>query len=589
MTASDPHSFADDAQPSVRSIDLRLLVNFETSVLEGAVDLHLDGAAGGCLDLDTRGLQIESVQDASGSPVPFELSDEDAILGRRLRLRLEGDLVRIRYQTSAAASALQWLTPAQTAGGAHPYVFTQCQPIHARSLFPCQDTPRVRIQYTATLDVPVALRAVMAAAHVGRREDGGRAIETFEMTQPIPTYLFAFAVGDLASRDLGPRSRVYAEPAILEDAAREFEGVDAMISTAEGLFGPYDWERFDLLVMPPSFPYGGMENPRLTFLTPTLIAHDRSLVNVVAHELAHSWTGNLVTNATMNDFWLNEGFTTYAERRILEALEGEEAVALQMALGREGLEAEVKRFGPCSPLTRLRNELEGVDPDEVYSRVPYEKGFLMVLRIERVLGRKAFDALLKTYIQTFRFKSIITADFLEFLKVQAQGIEDQIDFGIWLDGTGIPPDAPTVRSSKLEAVTARTRRHRDGDPITTDDVTGWTVHEWLIFLGGLPAQLSTAECARLDAQFDFTASRNSEIRCAWLTIAANSDYEPAFDAIRETLGSVGRMKYLRPLYSALAGGSARTNALATEIFAGAQSAYHPVAKAMVEHLLEDGA
>ncbi len=585
MATRDPHSYADDAQPDVRSVDLALRVDFDEQRLRGKATLHLDGVATGLLDLDSRDLTVESVVDGDGQAVEFELADADPVLGQRLRLLLKSDLATITFATGAVASALQWLTPAQTAGGEHPYVFTQCQPIHARSLFPCQDTPRVRIQYTAALDVPVALKGVMAARHVARREDGARAIETFEMVQPIPSYLFAFAVGDIANTDLGPRSRVYAEPSVLDAAADEFRDVDAMLTTAEGLFGAYDWERFDLLVMPPSFPYGGMENPRLTFLTPTLIAHDRSLVNVVAHELAHSWTGNLVTNATMEDFWLNEGFTTYAERRILEALEGPEAVALQIALGREGLEAEISRFGETSPLTRLRTDLEGVDPDEVYSRIPYEKGYLFVRRMEDAIGREAFDRFLKAYIERFRFQSIDTATFLAFVHEVAPAIAEAVDLPQWVDGTGLPLDAPVVRSNKLEEVLVRTSRHRRDEPVTTEETATWSVHEWLIFLGGLPSKLDRAECERLDLQFHLTASKNAEIRCAWLSIAASSDYEPAFDAIRETLGTIGRMKYLRPLYVSLSEGSDRTRALAHEIFDGAKSAYHPVGRALVEGLL----
>ncbi len=314
------------------------------------------------------------------------------------------------------------MTPEQTLGGTEPYLFSQCQAIHARSVVPCQDTPSIRQTFKASLDVPKHLRAVMAAAPVTRSEHGERAIENFEMPQPIPPYLFAFAVGDLASRDLSPRSRVWAEPGQVDAAATEFSGVEAMMTAAEQLFGPYDWERFDLLVMPPSFPYGGMENPRLTFLTPALLTGDKSQVNVVGHELAHSWTGNLVTNSNAEHFWLNEGFTVFAERRILEALEGAEVAGLHAALGLEELQKAIAQFSAHPELTKLHTHLEGVDPDEAFSLVPYEKGYLFLKALEAGAGRERFDALLATWLRTHRFGAARTEDFTALVEKLEPGL-----------------------------------------------------------------------------------------------------------------------------------------------------------------------
>src|SRR5882672_3905408 len=351
----DPHSYADTAQPQTRSIDLTLRADFDRRVLEGEIALHFRAPGVGPLDLDTRDLRIDAVTLLDGTPLPHDLFAPEPILGARLRIDLPPGAagVRVRYATSPAATALQWLEPSQTAGG-QPFLFSQAQPIHARSLAPLQDTPRIRITVgTARFTVPSPLRALMAAAAKGP--------DVFEMPQAIPPYLLAFAVGDLTSRRLSARSAVWAERAVADAAAEEFGEVEQMLLAAEELFGPYEWDRFDILVMPPSFPYGGMENPRLTFVTPSLLAGDRSLVNVIAHELAHAWTGNLVTNASANDFWLNEGFTVYAERRILEALEGKEALALHAALGRKHLEIDLERLTAKDPkLTRLRNELSGV-------------------------------------------------------------------------------------------------------------------------------------------------------------------------------------------------------------------------------------
>ncbi|HZJ55408.1 MAG TPA: M1 family aminopeptidase/hydrolase, partial [Myxococcaceae bacterium] len=329
MARLDPHSHTDLTQPHQLHLSWKVEVDFAGRTLRGTATLRFD-RGGSPVDLDSRGLVVESVTALDGRPLSFELGPSEPILGERLRVELPPgvDTCVVGYRTGADASALQWLEPEQTAGGKSPFLYSQCQAIHARSVVPLQDTPRLRITYEAELTVPAALRALMAAAAVDREVRGDRAVERYRMDEPIPPYLLAFAVGDVASRDLGPRSRVWAEPSVVGRAAHEFAGVDRMLTSAEALFGPYPWGRFDLLVLPPSFPYGGMENPRLTFLTPTLLTGDRSLVSVVAHELSHSWTGNLVSNASAEDFWLNEGFTVFAERRILEVLEGPEMVAL---------------------------------------------------------------------------------------------------------------------------------------------------------------------------------------------------------------------------------------------------------------------
>ena len=367
MVRLDPHSYADSDQPVTERFDLRATVDFATRTLAATVTLHL-AAPAPCetpFDLDTRDLAIAAVTDAAGAPLPWALAPAEPILGARLRVTLPAGAraLSVRYSTAPGASALQWLAPAQTAGRAQPFLFSQCQAIHARSVIPLHDTPRVRVTYSAELTVPRALRGLMAAAHVQRVEQGSLAVESWAMPQPIAPYLVALAVGELEARELGPRARVWGEPSVVASAAHEFAGVEAMITAAEGLFGAYDWERFDILVMPPSFPYGGMENPRLTFLTPTLLAGDRSLVNVLAHELAHSWTGNLIGAADAEHFWLNEGFTVYAERRIIEALDGAELCALHAAIGRLDLERAVASLPP--ELTRLRTHLQGIDPDEV--------------------------------------------------------------------------------------------------------------------------------------------------------------------------------------------------------------------------------
>jgi aminopeptidase N len=574
----DPHSYADDLHPVIHDLDWRASIDFGRRVISATARLEFVRAGAGPLDLDTRDLEILAVESSRGEPLPYELDTPEPIYGRRLRIHLpEGSSgICIRYETSPQASALQWLTPAQTAGG-QPFLFSQCQAIHARSVVPLQDTPRHRIRYRAKLEIPQAMRALMAAGFVSREERGDRAIERYEMPQPIPPYLLALAVGDLVSRDLAPRSRVWAERKTIERAAYEFAEVDSMLVAAEKLFGPYDWERFDFLVLPPSFPYGGMENPRLTFLTPTVLAGDRSLVDVLAHELAHSWAGNLVTNATAEHFWLNEGLTVYAERRIIEALRGADIAAISAALGWQSLEEAVDDFNERPELTRLRTHLRGVDPDEAYSTIPYEKGYLLFRALEAAVGREVFDRFLRKYLAHFRFQSITTEEFVDFVERSLPSALAKVQAETYLDGEGIPPAAIRPKSTRLEAIANL------GDRLPSEDqAREWTASEWQFWLNRLDKKLTLSECEEVDRRFGLTHSGNFEVLVSWLEPAIRTGYEPALARAETLVGEVGRMKYLKPLYRALAGRDANR---ARETFGHNRASYHPIAVQVVDALL----
>jgi aminopeptidase N len=402
------------------------------------------------------------------------------------------------------------------------------------------------------------------------------------MPEPVPPYLLAFAVGELRGRDLSPRVRVWAEPAGLEAAAREFQGVEAMIEAAERLFGPYDWERFDLLVMPPSFPYGGMENPRLTFLTPTIIAGDGSLVNVVAHELSHSWTGNLVSNASAEHFWLNEGFTVYAERRIVEAIWGREESELQAAVGRKELASVLDELAQHPELTLLRTHLAGIDPDHAFSIVPYEKGYLLLRALEEAEGRPRWDRFLMDYMRAYRFRALTTEEWeewLDFLERELPGAAARVDAAAYLHAPGLPASAPVPHSHRLERVLSL-------PPAVPEREVGATLTplEWRLYLDHMPRPTSGESCAALDARFGLGASRNAEILSGWLELALESSYSPAIPRALEFLGEVGRMKYLKPLYKALLANPG-TRRLARESYARHGEAYHPIARHVIESLL----
>lgn len=589
MTQLDPHSYYDSTQPRSRRLRLNWFVDFERHQIDGSVTLELENPSSGYLDLDTKAITIRSMRAQDDRDVPWHLGDPDPILGRRLRLELPDGTtsITINYTTSPEAIALQWLSAEMTLGKRQPFMYSQCQAIHARTIVPCQDAPRVRVSYSAAVTIPEKLTAVMSAGPAGSRqgESPGTRTFLFEMPQPIPTYLLAIAVGDLQSRDISPRARIWAEPEMVDRAAHEFGEVEQMIETAERLFGPYVWDRYDMLVLPPAFPYGGMENPRMTFLTPTVIAGDRSLVDVIAHELAHSWTGNLVTNATMDHFWLNEGFTTWAERRILDALHGEETSALRWAIGQQALNESVARFGADSPLTKLRTDLRGVDPDDAFSSIPYEKGARFVAVIERHVGEERFGRFLRKYMETFRFTSITSEEFIAFLDQELPGTAAAVKAEAWLYETGMPSNAPLFDSKKLDELIAAAKAFASGRRPTPRQVGGWDSNELLVFLQHLPRRLDRESLDWLDRNFHLTQRGNYEILVEWLTIAAGSDYELVFGRVREVLIAVGRMKYLRPLYTAL-GVSPRTRLLAKEIYEQGKASYHSLSRRVIESVME---
>lgn len=537
----DPHSYADLEQARTTSVALELEVDFPNRRLSGRVTLQLEQPCAGPLDLDTRGLLIQQVHDGEGREVPFALAEPDEVLGARLRLDppAPSDRFTLVYRTGPDASGLMWLSPDQTAGD-HPFVLSQCQAIHARSLVPLQDTPKARIRYTARVTVPSFATAVMSAAPGDVEELGAVRRFDFEMPQPIPPYLLALAAGDLEARDLGPRCRVYAEPPVVDAAAWEFADVEAMLTAAEGLFGPYPWERYDFIVLPPSFPMGGMENPRMTFLTPTLLAGDRSLVGVLAHELAHSWTGNLVTNADNQHFWLNEGWTVWAERRILEALYGRDEAVQQAVLGRRALDATIEDLESRGISTALCFDQSGLDPDDVFSTLPYEKGFLLITALEQAVGRERFDAFVQRYLDTFRFQSIDSATFSRFVREQLP--DAGVDLHAWIHEPGVPSTAPTFRSERLDDLAAAAREGRlpQASDLTTTEKLTFLQHA----ADGLDAH-ALAEALGIDER------SNAEVRSAWLALALRRGAD-VFGPARAFVDTVGRTKLLKPVIKALA-------------------------------------
>ena len=575
----DYHSFANPNEIRVTHLSLDLTANFESKQLVGEVTLDVERTKpeNNTLVLDTRALEIQRVS-VEGESVPFEMGETDPDLGTPLTITLPSaaNSVTVAYSTSPEASGVQWLTPAQTAGKKHPFLFTQAQAVHARSFIPLQDSPQVRVTYDATIKTPEALLAVMSASNDPTTERDGE--YEFNMPQPIPSYLIALAIGDLEFKAMGERTGVYAEPALLESAAKEFEDTEAMLEVTEETYGPYQWDRYDLLILPPSFPFGGMENPRLSFITPTVIAGDKSLVSLIAHELAHSWSGNTVTNATWRDLWLNEGFTTYLTYRIMEMIYGHDRFKKEAVLGYQDLENDVAALEENDEILAI--DLRGRNPDDVFSNIPYEKGALFLREIEHKIGRENFDAFLMQYFKDFAFKSITTDTFIAYLDdTLLKQYPDKLDANrihTWIFEPGIPEGAPHPESDAFTKIDDTRSAWLSGDVKAADIETAqWTVHEWLYFLNNMPESLSEAQLAELDSAFSLTSTKNNEIAHSWLMIAVQNNYQPAYDRLYSYLVSIGRNKLVKPLYRELSK-TPEGKAFAKRAFEEAKPGYHPL-------------
>jgi aminopeptidase N len=601
----DIHSYAQPQVARVKHVDLDLIADFATKTLSGTATLDLTGQAGATqVILDVRNLEIRSVTDTDGKALEFALGAEDPIKGQPLTVTVpafEADTVQkivVSYSTRPDAAALQWLTPAQTAGGQQPFLFSQGQAILTRTWVPTQDSPGIRQTYSAKITVPEALTAVMSAEMLtpdGEAAGEGRHSYRFRMTNPVPPYLMALAVGDLAFASVGEGVGVWTEPGRLDAARAEFAEMRQLVDAAEALYGPYRWGRYDLLILPPSFPFGGMENPRLTFATPTIVAGDKSLVSLVAHELAHSWSGNLVTNATWADFWLNEGFTTYFENRIMEAVYGRDRALMLQVLGWGELESELAALPALD--TRLHIDLEGRDPDDGLTSIAYEKGAAFLRTIERIVGRERFDAWLKGYFERNAFRPMNAANFLVDIRANLIGedpaLERELQLDNWVYQPGLPSNAVAPASDALTTVDAAAEAFfADKGPASAIPWSGWSTQERQHFLAWRPEGLAagrdwltSAQLADLETTLNLRAEGNAELVFAWLQIAVAHRYQPAVPRLEQFLTSQGRRKFVLPLFTSLWAEGDWGRPIATRVYARARPGYHPVTTGSVDDVV----
>ncbi|QYF94879.1 M1 family metallopeptidase [Massilia sp. PAMC28688] len=589
--AQDPLSYARYDQVKTTDLHMDLKADFGTRTLSGFAELSLDwiDKKANTLDLDTRDLAISKIEalgaNGSWTPVTYKLDARDAEKGQALHIAAPGQprKVRIHYRTAPTASALQWLNPVQTMSGKKPFMFSQSQTIDARSWVPVQDTPAVRFTYSARIDAPQGLRVVMSADNDPKAT--GKGGWRFKMPQAIPSYLLAIGIGEIDVRTLGPRTGVYAEPKRIKAAAYEFADTEKMIKAAESLYGPYRWGRYDMLVLPPSFPIGGMENPRLTFLTPTMIAGDRSLVDLVAHELAHSWSGNLVTNASWKHFWLNEGFTTYVTTRILESMYGEEVATMNLQLEQEEALASLATIAPAKQALVTR------DPDtsaDTYTDdgLVYPKGAWFLRTLEQRAGRAKFDPFLRSWFDSHAFQSVTTEQFVDYLRkhllAKNPGVMTEKELDEWLYGPGIPASAPRAVSQRLAALDTARAAWLKGELATAKlDTKKWNATEWMKFLNDIDGKATAAQLKELDQAFGLARTGNNEVAFRFYRASINAGNRDIRAPLNDFLMSVGRQKFVVPLYTALRK-QPQDKAWADAVYKKARERYHPATQKSVD-------
>lgn len=592
--AVDPHSFSNPAIAVITHLNLNVDVDFEKQTLKGFAEYDIKTSPGAKeIIFDTKRLIISKITlDQDTTPAIFSTGIPDEFLGAPLVVKIKEitKKVRIYYETSPDADALQWMDPAQTKGGKHPFLYTQSQAILCRTWIPIQDSPGIRFTYNSTIQVPSGLWALMSAENPQKSSETG--LYTHVQSKPIPAYLMALAVGNLAFHKYDDKTGVYAEPEMMEASVYEFTDTHKMLESAEKLYGPYDWGRFDVLVLPPSFPFGGMENPCLTFATPTIIAGDKSLVSLIAHELAHSWSGNLVTNKTWNDFWLNEGFTVYLERRIMEELEGKSYADMLAVLGYSDLKesmADMMQHGQEND-TKLKLDLEDRDPDDGMTDIAYEKGYLLLISIENAVGRPKFDAFVKKWFSDKGFKGADTEEFLVYLQRELMPKDSeaykQVNPEKWIYQAGLPEHAILPHSERFESVKIAAEKAVSLQLPVKEETKNWSSHEWTYFLRSLPEdKLNAAIMSALDDAYHFSQASNNEILFVWLMHSVKIGYADAFPSVDKFLNTVGRRKFVKPLYEAMMKNPA-TVEMAKEIYAKSREGYHAVTYQTIDKIVK---
>ncbi len=581
----EPHSHAQPNEAVITHLDLDIKVDFNQKIISGKASYDIEHNKATEIILDSKYLDIEKVE-ADGVATEFSLGSFDEQLGKPLKIAIKEETKKISvyYKTTDKTEALQWLNPQQTADKKHPFLLTQGQAILTRTWIPIQDSPQIRITYDATVSVPPALMAVMSAENPKQKTADGR--YGFKMRQAISPYLIALAIGDIEYKAISSRTGVYAEKSMLDKVHDEFSDMEKMVAAAENLYGKYAWDQFDVIVLPPSFPFGGMENPRLTFATPTVIAGDKSLTSLIAHELAHSWSGNLVTNATWDDFWLNEGFTVYFEMRIMEALYGKDRADMLALIARQDLDEEIEGFKDTPNETKLKLDLKGRNPDDGMTSIAYDKGYLFLRTLEEQVGREKLDPFLKQYFEEHAFSTMNTERFIQYLDEHLLD-KNQVEFNTdeWVYQPGIPANQSIIKSDKFDKVEQAIQQFIKNNKVNPAVTKGWTTQEWVHFVRNFPKDINKDQLKMLDEAFDLTHSSNSYVAMVWYEQTVTHDYHGnnVDTEVEKFLTSVGRRWYVSTIYKAFKKSGRTDEALA--IYKKARPNYHSVTTNTIDELL----
>jgi len=597
-STEDTHSYANVDEIKTEHLHLELDVNFENQTIYGVARHKMSKHNTSNAVFDVKGLEIMKVtlgnNPKSEKATEYTIGKNDPLLGAPLNVAVKKNTryINIYYKTTEATEALDWLPPSLTIGKEHPFMYTQGQAILTRSWIPLQDTPLNRITYSADVKVPESLMAIMSADNPTSKNESGA--YHFEMDQAIPAYLIALAVGNLEYRDLGGNCGVYSEPELINEAAYEFADVPKMMTKAENLYGAYQWDKYDIVVLPYSFPFGGMENPRLTFANPTLIAGDRSLVSVIAHELAHSWSGNLVTNATWNDFWLNEGFTVYFENRIMEAIFGKETADILAIIEFQDLEVALESLTEHGHEkdTRLKLELENRSPDDGMTDIAYVKGAYFLRTLEDAVGREKMDAFLEQYFEAFAFKTITTEDFEAYL-VKHLLKPNNVDFNVkeWIYESGLPENCIEIKSARLENMIALANEFNNGTSKQTSAFlrkkrADFITQEWQTFIRNLSPDTDLKTMAMLDESFGLSTNANAVLKSDWFKLCVKTGYSEVRPEMKAYLCKIGRRWLVESVYELLANSDNPDDlSFAKEVFKEAKNNYHFVTRSTVQEIL----
>jgi len=589
----DVHSQSNFNQVKTTHLDLDITVDFDHKKVSGVAHWTIENMTkDSVLILDTDELQIDSIRLDDNTLTTFTLKDPVPYLGQALHINITPETKKVSvyystiYSDTDTFAALQWLAPEQTFNKKHPFLFTKSEPTMSRCWIPCQDAPMVKITYFAKITVPKDLIALMSGENAQEKNPDG--VYKSTMTKPVPVYLMALVVGDVMFQPLNDNMGVYAESSILKKCAEEFSEVPDMVNVASQIIGPYDWPRYDLIVLPSGFPIGGMENPMFNFITPTIVAGDKSLVSLIAHELAHSWSGNTITNATWNDLWINEGFTVYFERRIMEAIRGKDYSDMLWNIGFQDLMYSMNKFGDTSVYTKLKLNLKGENAYDAFSDIAYEKGGFFLWSIEETVGRANFDAFIQKFIKRYAYKSLTTEEFIQFLEKEliAQNPEwkSKINYIDWIYNPGIPKNCPQPGKTKFNAVDSQRVAFVASKDVNILKTEEWTTHEWLHFIRNFDENITKDDLANLDKIFKLTQTSNSEIAAAWFEKAILKNYKTVEPALSQFLKVTGRQKFLEPLYTAMMK-NPEWQPIAKRYFTNYRNNYHPIAQSMVSKIV----